>query len=98
MEKRCRVACEAFAPEVALALAARLEIHYTPKHGSWLNMAETELSVLARQCLDRRPRPDGSRNCDLASRPQRRHRTHQLAVQDRRCQNQVNRLYPSFEV
>jgi len=45
---------EAFAPEIALALAARLEIHYTPKHGSWLNMAETELSVLSRQCLDRR--------------------------------------------
>jgi DDE superfamily endonuclease len=31
-----------------------LEIHHTPKHGSWLNMAEIELSVLARQCLDRR--------------------------------------------
>lgn len=45
---------EAFAPDIALALAARLEIHYTPKHGSWLNMAETELSVLSRQCLDRR--------------------------------------------
>src|SRR6202050_231036 len=45
---------EAFEPAVARALAARLEIHYTPKHGSWLNMAETELSVLARQCLDRR--------------------------------------------
>jgi hypothetical protein len=45
---------EAFAPEIARALAARLEIHYTPKHGSWLNMAETELSILSRQCLDRR--------------------------------------------
>ena len=45
---------EAFAPEMALALANRLEIHYTPKHGSWLNMAETELSVLSGQCLDRR--------------------------------------------
>jgi len=45
---------EAFAPEVARALAERLEIHYTPKHGSWLNMAETELSVLSGQCLDRR--------------------------------------------
>jgi hypothetical protein len=45
---------EAFDPETARALAARLEIHYTPKHGSWLNMAETELSVLSRQCLDRR--------------------------------------------
>jgi len=45
---------EALTPEIARALAARLEIHYTPKHGSWLNMAETELSVLSRQCLDRR--------------------------------------------
>ena len=45
---------EAFAPETAQALAKRLEIHYTPKHGSWLNMAETELSVLSGQCLDRR--------------------------------------------
>lgn len=45
---------EAFEPELARALAARLEIHYTPKHGSWLNMAETELSILSRQCLDRR--------------------------------------------
>jgi len=45
---------EAFEPEEALRLARRLEIHYTPKHGSWLNMAELELGVLARQCLDRR--------------------------------------------
>jgi hypothetical protein len=45
---------EAFAPEEARRLAARIEWHYTPKHGSWLNMAEIELSVLARQCLDRR--------------------------------------------
>jgi hypothetical protein len=45
---------EAFDPETARSLAARLEIHYTPKHGSWLNMAETELSILSRQCLDQR--------------------------------------------
>jgi len=45
---------EAFDPATARALAARLEIHYTPKHGSWLNMAETELSILSCQCLDRR--------------------------------------------
>jgi DDE superfamily endonuclease len=45
---------EAFPPEQARRIAERLEIHYTPKHGSWLNMAEIELSVLARQCLDRR--------------------------------------------
>ncbi len=45
---------EAFAPEEALQLAERLEIHYTPKHGSWLNIAEIELSVLKRQCLPER--------------------------------------------
>ena len=45
---------EAFEPGRAFALAQRLEIHHTPKHGSWLNIAEIELSVLARQCLDRR--------------------------------------------
>jgi len=45
---------EAFDPVKARELARRLEIHYTPKHGSWLNIAESELSVLGRQCLDRR--------------------------------------------
>jgi DDE superfamily endonuclease len=45
---------EAFPPEQARRIAERLEIHYTPKHGSWLNVAEIELSVLSRQCLDRR--------------------------------------------
>ena len=45
---------EAFPPEQARRIAERIEVHYTPKHGSWLNVAEIELSVLARQCLDRR--------------------------------------------
>lgn len=45
---------QAFEPAKAFALAQRLEIHYTPKHGSWLNIAEIELSALTRQCLDRR--------------------------------------------
>jgi hypothetical protein len=45
---------EAFPPVEARLLAQRLEIHYTPKHGSWLNIAENELSTLTRQCLDRR--------------------------------------------
>jgi len=45
---------EAFEPAKAFALAQRLEIHHTPKHGSWLNIAEIELSALTRQCLDRR--------------------------------------------
>ena len=45
---------EAFAPAEAHRIAQRLEIHHTPKHGSWLNMAEIELSALTQQCLDRR--------------------------------------------
>ena len=45
---------EAFPPAEAKRLADKLELHATPKHGSWLNMAEIELSVLAEQCLDRR--------------------------------------------
>jgi transposase len=45
---------QAFEPEEARRLAERFEVHYTPKHGSWLNMAEIELSVLARQCLNQR--------------------------------------------
>lgn len=45
---------EAFSPDVARRLVQRLDIHFTPKHGSWLNIAETELSVMTRQCLSRR--------------------------------------------
>ena len=45
---------ETFPPDIALAMAKRLEIHYTPKHGSWLNIAEIELSTMTKQCLGRR--------------------------------------------
>ena len=45
---------EAFAPEIAQRINERIEWHFTPRHGSWLNMAEIELSVLARQCLEER--------------------------------------------
>ena len=45
---------DAFEPAEARRIAERLEIHYTPKHGSWLNMAEIEIGALARQCLNRR--------------------------------------------
>lgn len=45
---------KAFTPEEALRILGKLDIHYTPKHGNWLNMAEIELSILSRQCLDRR--------------------------------------------
>ena len=58
---------EAFEPVKARALAERLEIHYTPKHGSWLNIAEIELSRLSRQCLDRRIDDLDVLNTELAS-------------------------------
>ena len=45
---------ERFAPAEALRLLSKIEFHYTPKHGSWLNMAETEIGIVNRQCLDRR--------------------------------------------
>lgn len=55
---------EAFEPAEAKRIADRLDIHYTPKHGSWLNMAEIELGVLSGQCLDRRiPDPDTLKRC-----------------------------------
>lgn len=45
---------EAFPPEQARSLLDRIEFHYTPKHGSWVNMAETEINIMKSQCLDRR--------------------------------------------
>ena len=58
---------EAFEPAKARALAERLEIHYTPRHGSWLNIAEIELSALTRQCLDRRIDDINVLNAELAA-------------------------------
>jgi hypothetical protein len=58
---------EAFEPAKARALAQRLEIHHTPRHGSWLNIAEIELSALTRQCLDRRIDNIDVLNAELAA-------------------------------
>ena len=58
---------QAFEPAKAFALAQRLEIHHTPKHGSWLNIAEIELSALTRQCLDRRIDDLDVLNAELAA-------------------------------
>lgn len=58
---------EAFDPQTAFALAQRLEIHHTPRHGSWLNIAEIELSALTRQCLDRRIEDLTVLNAELAA-------------------------------
>lgn len=55
---RCTACQRRGKPEYALELASRLEIHYTPKHGSWLNIAEIELSALGRQCIGSQRVPD----------------------------------------
>lgn len=88
---------EAFPPAKARRLAERFEWHYTPKHGSWLNMAETELAVLSRQCLDRRI-PDKS-TLDSETRAWQKYRnTHNakadwhFTTQDARVK--LKRLYP----
>ena len=58
---------EAFPPEIARSLVKRLEIHHTPKHGSWLNIAEIELSAMTKQCLGRRIDKITSLNNELIS-------------------------------
>jgi len=59
---------ETFPPEEALRLSQRLEIHYTPKHGSWLNIAEIELSAMTTQCLGKRRIPSiDALNAELAA-------------------------------
>ena len=88
---------EAFPPAEAKRLADKLEIHYTPTHGSWLNMAEIELSALQRQCLDsptRRPRDDGARGGRLGGRTQRRRHHHRLALHHRGCPHQAQASLP----
>jgi hypothetical protein len=66
---------ETFEPQEARRLAERIEFHYTPKHGSWLNMAEIELSALTGQCLDRRiPNLETLRNSMAAWENDRNHR------------------------
>jgi DDE superfamily endonuclease len=91
---------EAFDPETARCLATRLEIHYTPKHGSWLNMAETELSVLSRQCLDRRIESKEKMEQEIATWEKSRNEActrinWRFTTADARIK--LKRLYPSFD-
>ena len=91
---------EAFDPATARDLASRLEIHYTPKHGSWLNMAETELSILSRQCLDRRIECRDDLSREVAAWEQDRNEREskidwQFTTADARIK--LKRLYPSQE-
>lgn len=91
---------ETFDPETARRLAQRLEIHYTPTHGSWLNIAELELRVLTRQCLDRRiPDPDTLRQETQAWETQRNTAQKgvdwQFTTPDARIK--LRRLYPQIQ-
>lgn len=90
---------EAFPPAEAKRLAMRLEIHYTPKHGSWLNMAEIEASVLRRQCLDGQRIPDRDQLAqDLRAWEARRNRQKTSVDWRFTCADariKLRRLYPS---
>lgn len=91
---------EAFPPAEARRLAQRLEIHYTPKHGSWLNIAENELSALTKQCLSRRigTLPELQREVTAWQRTRNRDR---VAVRWRftidRAREKLRRVYPQVQ-
>jgi hypothetical protein len=90
----------AFPPEEAKRLADKLEIHHTPKHGSWLNMAELELSVLQRQCLRRRLADRAAMEREVLAWARRRNDgtkriDWQFTTTDARIQ--LLHLYPAFE-
>ena len=91
---------EAFPPAEAQRLAERIEIHHTPKHGSWLNMAEIELSALARQCLARRIARQDTLKRQIAAWQEQRNAaapqiTWQFTTQDARVK--LRSLYPSLQ-
>ena len=91
---------KAFEPAEARRLAERLEIHYTPKHGSWLNMAEIEFSHLGRQCLDRRIPDRDTLKREVHAWTQQRNQSKaqmnwRFTTQDARIK--LKRLYPSLD-
>ena len=90
----------AFPPQEARRILERLEIHYTPKHGSWLNMAETELSVLTKQCLNRRLADQPLLTSEVDAWETARNAAHcrvdwRFTTTDARIK--LKRLYPSIE-
>ena len=90
---------EAFPPQEARRLARKLDLHYTPKHGSWLNMAEIELSTLTRQCLDRRIPDIDTMRSEVASWQLDRNANQtgvhwQFTTDDARIK--LSRLYPQY--
>jgi hypothetical protein len=91
---------ETFPPEEARRIARKLEIHYTPKHGSWLNMAEIELSVLSRQCLGERMEDKATLKQEVAAWQTKRNQKHcrvdwRFTTADARVK--LKRLYPSVQ-
>ncbi len=91
---------EAFPPAEAKRLADRLEIHYTPKHGSWLNMAEIELGIVQRQCLDRRMTDQATLASEVAAwvlerNAADRHINWRFTAADARIK--LKRLYPAHD-
>ena len=91
---------EAFPPSEARRLVERFEWHYTPKHGSWLDMAESELGVLSTQCLDRRIPDKQTLISEVAAWQDNRNTHHakadwQFTTADARIK--LKRLYPQFQ-
>lgn len=91
---------EAFPAEQARRLAQKLEIHYTPKHGSWLNVAEIELSAMTRQCLNRRIPDSATLTSEVATWEQERN-AQQKGIDWRfttgNARIKLKRLYPHIE-
>jgi DDE superfamily endonuclease len=90
---------EAFEPAEARRLAQKLAFHYTPKHGSWLNMAEIELGVLQRQCLDRRIDTKAFLTTEVQAWQQQRNlqtRTVNWHFSTADARLKLRKLYPSF--
>ena len=95
---RPAVLYETFEAAVARRILRRLEFHYTPKHGSWLNMAEIELSVLNRQCLARRIGTEAELKREVAAWQAVRNATHATITWRFTCRDarlKLHRLYPA---
>jgi transposase len=91
---------EVFAPEEAKRLADKLEIHYTPKHGSWLNVAEIMLSVLGSQCLNRRIADSQTLGHEAQAWMRRRHRNAppvNWRFTTEQARIKLRRLYPPLQ-
>lgn len=92
---------EAFAPAEARRLADKLELHFTPKHGSWLNMAETELATLGKQCLSRRIPTKTKLKTEVSAWQATRNESEatvdwQFKTEDARIK--LKKLYPSIQL